>query len=137
MDKPFIIPNKDRPALRKAVLGALEYGYRKAQTGSDLAYRLGHKDDRRIRVMIGELSKELVPIVSSNTDPMGYFIAENGDEAAKYIRVLKSRIRESQGRLRDFEAASANLSPPEQPTLMNVPIKVVIQRLPSRHRRLK
>lgn len=112
--RPFIIPARDRPKLRKEVMSALGYGRKAAITGKDLASRLGYRDDRLIRVMIRELIAEGVPIASSVSEPMGFFIVKTDEEAANYIRGLKDRIKEDESRLRDFEAAVASFSPPEQ-----------------------
>lgn len=118
MTKPFVIPKQERPKLRKSVLERLGHGRGAAITGGQLASRLQYKDDRLIRVMIRELIAEGVPIASSVSPPMGFFIVDDPDEAAKYIRILKERIKEDQARLRDFEAAVAAYSPPEQLSLV-------------------
>ncbi len=109
---------QERPKLRKTILEHLRHGRTAAITGSQLAVACGYRDDRLIRVLIRELIAEGVPIASSVSPPMGFFIIDNPDEAAKYIKVLKERIKEDQARLRDFEKATEEYSPPEQLALV-------------------
>lgn len=114
MKRPFIIPAREKLKIRKLVLSALGHGAQAARTGNDLARVCGYRDDRYVRVMIRELIAEGVPIASSVSERMGFFIVQNEHEAAAYIRILKARIREDENRLRDFEAAVASYSLPEQ-----------------------
>lgn len=115
--KLFVLTAQDRIRLRKRVLDALGRGRRNAITGSELARILGERDDRKIRVLIRELIAEGVPIASSVSEPMGFYIVANEYEAADYIRVLNERIKEDTTRLRDFEKAVSNLNIPEQSSL--------------------
>ncbi len=116
--KPFIIPAKQKPQIRKQVLDGMGYGRKAARTGNDLASAYGYSDDRYIRVMIRELIGEGVPIASAVSPPLGFFIAQNEYEAAEYIRVLKARIWEDEDRLRDFLKACTEFSLPEQLALV-------------------
>ena len=115
--KPFILTAQDRLRLRNAVLERIPRGRRNAVRGRDLAHQLGQNDDRKIRLIIRELISEGVPIASAVSEPMGFYIVANEQEAASYIRVLKERIREDGARLRDFEAACHQFSLPQQPPL--------------------
>jgi len=117
LNKPFILTADDRVRLRGRVLRILKPGRRSARTGKDIARALGHSDDRKIRLIIRELIAEGVPVASSVSDPMGFYIVASEYEAADYIRVLKERIKEDTARLRDFEAACHEFSIPEQRSL--------------------
>ena len=117
MTKPFILTAEDRTRLRSRVLKALNTGRRSAITGKRIAQGLGQSDDRKIRLIIRELISEGVPVASSVSEPMGFYIVGNEHEAADYIRVLKERIREDMARLRDFEVACHEFSIPEQRSL--------------------
>jgi hypothetical protein len=103
--------------MRGRVLRILKPGRRSAMTGKEIARVLGQSDDRKIRLVIRELIAEGVPVASSVSDPMGFYIVASEYEAADYIRVLKERIREDTARLRDFEAACHQFSIPEQRSL--------------------
>ena len=117
MSKPFIVTAEYRIRLRSQELATLRIGRANAITGKDIAHALGQQDDRKIRLVIQELIGEGVPIASSVSEPMGFYIVANEHEAADYIRVLKERIREDMARLRDFEAACRELTIPEQRSL--------------------
>ena len=117
MTKPFILTAEDRAKLRSRVLGMLKPGRKNAITGKDIALALSQRDDRKIRLVIRELIAEGVPIASSVSEPMGFYIVANEHEAANYIRVLKERIREDTARLGDFEVACNRFPVPEQPSL--------------------
>ena len=99
------------------MLATLRIGRANAITGKDIAHALGQPDDREIRLVIQELIGEGVPIASSVSEPMGFYIVANEHEAADYIKVLKERIREDMARLRDFETACHEFSIPEQRSL--------------------
>ncbi len=118
--KPFILTTQDRNSLRKSVLTNLCHGRHSAIKGGDLARRLGQSNDRKIRLVIRELIAEGVPIASSVTEPMGFYIVNNEHEAAQYIRVLKERIKEDGARLDDFLRAVDEYSLPEQLTFIGV-----------------
>jgi hypothetical protein len=115
--KPFILTAEDRAKLRKQVLATLKTGRRSAVTGKDIAHAVGQSDDRKVRLIIRELIAEGIPVASSVSEPMGFYIVANEHEAADYMRVLKVRIREDTARLRDFEAACHRFPIPEQHSL--------------------
>ena len=117
MTKPFILTAEDRAKLRSRVLTLIKTGHRNAITGRDIAHAIGQSDDRKVRLIIRELIAEGVPIASSVSEPMGFYIVANEHEAADYMRVLKERIREDTVRLRDFEAACHEFQIPEQHSL--------------------
>ena len=117
MTKPFILTAEYRIRLKSQVLAALKTGRANAITEKDIAHALGQSDDRKIHLVIRELISEGVPIASSVSEPMGYYIVANEHEAADYIRILKERIREDMARLRDFGAACHEFSIPEQRSL--------------------
>jgi len=90
MNSRFVPTAPERTRLRAGVMKALRYGRINAITGNELARSLHEPDDRRIRVVIRDLIREGVPVASSVVPPYGYYICANVDEAAAYIRVLKS-----------------------------------------------
>jgi len=112
--KPFVLTAEDRVRLGKKVRDQLRVGKANATRGKDLAFRLGYPDDRKVRVVIRDLIGEGVPVASSVSEPMGFYVVANPDEAFEYIRVLKERIKEDESRLVDFEKAVANMKVPEQ-----------------------
>jgi len=117
MNKPFVLTTEDRKHLKKKVwyhLTTYCRGRAAAIRGKDLAWQLGYGDDRKIRLIIRELIAEGVPIASSVSEPMGFYIVANEHEAADYIRVLKERIKEDMNRLHDFEKATSHLDIPIQ-----------------------
>jgi len=118
MTKPFILTAEDRKHLkRKVFLHLTTYcrGRYAAIRGKDLAWQCGYgTDDRKVRLIIRELIAEGVPIASSVSEPMGFYMVVNEHEAADYIRVLKERIKEDTSRLHDFEKATAHLDIPVQ-----------------------
>jgi hypothetical protein len=117
LSKPFVLTAEDRVKLCSRVLATIKTGRRNAVTGKEIARALGQSDDRKVRLIIRELIAEGVPVASSVSDPMGFYIAANEYEAADYIRVLKERIKEDTARLRDFETACHEFSIPEQRSL--------------------
>lgn len=117
MSTRFVLTKGDRLRLRAKLLSMLQHGKQNAIRGSELARLLGENDDRKIRLMIEELITEGIPIASSVSEPMGFFIIKNGDEASEYIRTLRNRIRENEKRLEAFERATAQYNPPSQPAL--------------------
>lgn len=94
-------------------------GRDKAITAKELAFMLGQKDDRKIRLIIRELISEGMPIASSTESPQGYFIITNHAEAERYAEGEKSRLIEIAIRRRDFRrAASLYLAPAQQGRLI-------------------
>jgi|TARA_Y100000310_G_C20329923_1_gene644767 biotin operon repressor len=115
---PHVLAAYERVKLTKAVMSLLREGKQNAISGNELARRLGQGDDRKIRLVIREIIRDGIPIASSVTPPMGYYIVKNGEESASYIAVLTHRIKEDQSRLDDFKAAVSCFSPPEQLNLI-------------------
>ena len=107
MKQSFIIPNADKVKLGNQIMAVLRPGRQNAITGKSIAFRLNEPDDRRIRVVIRDLIAQGIPIASSVTEPMGFYIVVNEDEAAEYLRVLDNRIREDKARRDDFAHACA------------------------------
>ncbi len=121
MTKPFILTAEQRKGLKSKVLNHLQTyrrGRQSAIRGKDLAWQFGYSEDRHVRLIIRELIAEGFPIAAAVSEPMGFFVAVNGDEAAYYIGVLKERIKEDQTRLADFIKACHEFTIPEQMTLM-------------------
>lgn len=118
----FILSSYERKHLTVAVLKHLKehIGQGKAITGLRLAAELGYNDDRKIRLAIRQLIKEGVPVVSSVTEPPGFYICASPQEATKYVATLRARAREDLLRLKDFEEAAARkFNIPQQPNLFN------------------
>ena len=100
--------------LKIEVRHLLRYGKENVRTGAALAKILGLKDDRPVRLVIRELIADGVPIASSVTPPLGYFIATSVEEAAHYMKVLKSRLVNDAYRRRDFKVAAKEVLEPAQ-----------------------
>lgn len=79
--------------LKAEVRSLLRYGKQKARKGQEIANILGFKNDRLVRHAIRDMIAEGLPIASSVTPPLGYFIASSLDEVTDYMKVLKSRRR--------------------------------------------
>ena len=99
---------------KQAILHQLKRGKANALPGRMLAQRLGYKDDRQIRLMIRELIAEGIPIASAVSPPMGFFIAQDKEEVARYLSDLKGRLVEDAYRRRDFKIAARAILQPEQ-----------------------
>ena len=109
-----MVPASTNGTLKAEVRSLLRYGRGKARTGKYLAKTLGFSNDRLVRHAIRELIAEGVPVASSVTPPLGYFIASSLDEAADYMKVLKSRLVNDAYRRRDFRAAARKILQPSQ-----------------------
>jgi uncharacterized protein involved in exopolysaccharide biosynthesis len=96
----------------------LHRGKARAITGKDLAQVMGEPNDRLIRKEIRDLIADGFPIASSTEKPYGYFMAETPQEAAQYLRQLKSRLVEDAYRRRDFKKAAKALNKEKQLVLM-------------------
>ncbi len=103
--------------LKAEVRSLLRYGKKNARTGENIARVLGFKKDRTIRLAIREMTAEGLPIASSVTPPLGYFIASSQAEATHYINVLTSRLVNDAYRRRDFKRAARVLFEPYQTEL--------------------
>ena len=104
--------------LKAQVRGLLCHGKEHARKGDDFARLLGFKNDRLVRLAIRELIADGLPIASSVTPPLGYFIAGSVEEATEYMRVLKSRLVNDAYRRRDFKLASREILHPHQLALI-------------------
>ena len=100
--------------LKEAILRELKRGKPNALPGRILAQRFGFKDDRRIRLANRDLRAERFPVAASGN---GYFIADSGDEATEYMKVLKGRLVEDAYRLRDFKISARVILHPRQLTM--------------------
>lgn len=118
MTNHFIPTSREGTRYRAGILAALRVGRANAITGSSLARQFREPDDRKIRAVIRELIHEGHAIASSISEPMGYYIVANGDEAFDYIRTLRERIKEDEARLADFQKAVKDMQIPEQLNFM-------------------
>lgn len=77
--------------LRQELLGILwqHHGRQRAIPAGDFARLLRHRDDRRIRQIIGDLIREGYPIASLISEPKGYFMVQSMAEAQSYQERLK------------------------------------------------
>lgn len=66
-------------------------GKSRAITGKELAGMVGHRDDRKVRLVIRELISEGLPVASSTEKPFGYFIPVSIEEAKQCTESLRSR----------------------------------------------
>lgn len=104
--------------LKQEVRSLLRTGKDNARTGKVLANLLGFNNDRLVRLVVRELIAEGLPVASSVTPPLGFFIASSLDEARDYMRVLKGRLVQDAYRHRDFKLASREILQPHQMTLI-------------------
>ena len=75
--------------------------------------------DRRVRLVIRELIKEGMPILSSTESPAGYFLPSNWHELNECAASLRGRLIEDAKRRRDLLRAGAlYLKPAEQRKLL-------------------
>ncbi|MAF43087.1 MAG: hypothetical protein CMI54_02810 [Parcubacteria group bacterium] len=88
--------------MRDKVISILQHGRDKAIRGSEIAHRLGCKNDRQVRLAIRALIAEGYPIASTTESPFGYFIVTDKQEAEVYAQTLRSRLIEDATRRRDF-----------------------------------
>ena len=108
----------DRTRLMAQVRNMLRPGRQSAIPGKELARHLGLSEDRAIRIVIRDLIADGVPVASATDNPAGYYIVANGSEAADYLGTLRNRIREDEGRYRDFEKATRTLEIPVQGAML-------------------
>jgi len=104
--------------LQEAILKELGSGKRNAVKGEVLAKRLGFRDDRLVRSSIRGLIAQGYPILSSVSEPYGYYLAENQEEAKQYMANLKGRLVEDAYCLRDIKRATRGLGTPRQMVLL-------------------
>jgi hypothetical protein len=107
MSRPYGMNAYEKARMSKSILAILEQhrGKRSAIKGADLARELKQRDDRLIRMVIRDLIAQGVPVSSSVSEPMGFYLVVTPREAEEYIAVLEARIREDEARLRDFKRA--------------------------------
>jgi hypothetical protein len=82
--------NDDLKAHLKSILLRHE-GRPRAITGRELAAIVGHRDDRRVRLVIRDLITDGLPVVSNTESPGGYFIPTSIEEAKHCTESLRSR----------------------------------------------
>jgi hypothetical protein len=75
----------------------------KRLTGAQLAKRFGYREDRKIRVAIGELLLKGYLILSSVRSPRGYFLADSKRDVDTYVATEHSRIREQYARIKQVQ----------------------------------
>jgi len=117
--KYFVPSASEETKLRAEVHKILDVhrGAKNAIQGKELARMLRQPDDRKVRVVIGHLIEQGIPVASSVSEPAGFFIVNTPDEAAQQIAVLKSRISKLEVHLRDFERAVERMEVPSQQEL--------------------
>lgn len=101
-------------SLKADVRSLLRYGKKNARKGKDIASALSFKNDRLVRIAIRELIADGLPVSSSVTPPLGYFIASSLDEANDYMKALKGRLVNDAYRRRDFKVAARSILQPGQ-----------------------
>ncbi len=104
--------------LQNAILTQLRPGKAHAIPGHVLAKRLGHNNDRTIREEIRDLIASGFAIASSNSKPMGFYLAESPEEVEEYMAVLQGRLVEDAYRRRDFKRAARDIMKPQQLALL-------------------
>lgn len=112
------MPTSTNGTLKAEVRSLLRYGKKNARTGNNLAKILGFSNDRLVRHAIREMIAEGLPIASSVTPPLGYFIASSLNEAIDYMKVLRSRLVQDAYRRRDFKVAAREVLQPHQMALL-------------------
>ena len=100
--------------LKFEVRSLLRYGKENARKGQEIAKTLGFRNDRIIRHAIRDMIAEGLPIASTVNPPFGYYIASSQEEAADYMKVLKSRLVNDAYRRRDFKIAAREVLQPSQ-----------------------
>lgn len=98
--------------LKERVFDHLPKGKENAITGRELAYQLGEKGTRRVRLCIEQLRKEHRGICSSNHEPYGYYKPASREEFDETIKVLRfGYLVEINQRIHDLEAARDAMFP--------------------------
>lgn len=118
-----ILGDKERQDISRTILGILSrhQGAGQAITGRQLSHLLGHRNDRKIRLVIQQLISDGQPIAASVSDPVGYYVIANREEAEAYVAVLRSRATKTFERLRDFQrAVEDRFGVPYQPLLIDL-----------------
>lgn len=120
-NKHYALTDKEAAAIRDQVMVILRAhrgsGY--PITGLRIARKIGHRSDRKVRIVIQQLIADGEPIAASVSEPVGYYLIETSDEAEAYAAVLRSRAVKTFERLRDFQrAAKSKFGVPFQPVLL-------------------
>ena len=89
-DTSSIFKSTSNAADRQGLFALLLYGEANAQTASDLARITGCKDERSVTKEIQRLRRAGAPICANRN---GYWISDNADDLARYIKMLNRRIR--------------------------------------------
>lgn len=77
------------------------------------------KDDRQLRLIIGELRREGLPVLFITKRPAGYYVADNPQELKDGIEALRSYIIDECRTLRDLKIyGSRYLAKEEQGVLV-------------------
>lgn len=74
----------------------------------EIARCLEMKDDRAVQYAIEELIESGVPVCSSCSQPMGYFLPETREEAENYKHQLRSRAIGNFHRYKNFKKSFQN-----------------------------
>lgn len=80
--------------LQAKILEILGKGKENALTGKDLKKRLPNYSERKIRKTIESLRHEKYPILSSATQPFGYYLPGNQQEVDECLKMMRSYIIE-------------------------------------------
>ncbi len=101
------LKSETRYVLQRRVLYILErhYGHRNAIKAMELARMLDMRDDRQIQLAIEALIADGIPVCSSCSIPMGYFLPETRQEAEDYKHQLRGRALGNYHRYRNFKRA--------------------------------
>ena len=75
------------------LLHAFHNGRARAVTSKNLANRFGISNPLHIRLAIAQARIKGCPIASTNSNPKGYYIPANREEAIECLRHLKSRVK--------------------------------------------
>tara|TARA_Y100000310_G_scaffold120945_1_gene119700 strand:- start:47 stop:388 length:342 start_codon:yes stop_codon:yes gene_type:complete len=100
--------------LKTELLDLIRNGKENAIKGRHLAEACGYRNDRVVRLAIGELIQDGHPIASSTESPAGYYFATTISEVEEYARSLRARVRQDAIRRRDFLRASRSILQPGQ-----------------------
>lgn len=84
-------------------------------TGKELAHRFGYRDDRQVRLAIGDLIAKGYLILSAVRKPYGYFLSEDLSEVREYLRTQASRLREDVKRVRQIQKNAERVYSTELP----------------------
>ena len=89
-------------------------GHDRPIIGKELAGLTDQKDDRKVRLAIRQLISDGLPVASSVSEPMGYFIVTTWEEARIYAESIRARLISDAIRRRDFRRSAAMYLKPAQ-----------------------